>query len=120
MAASVAEIQAVFEALHLEIQTLMQMVLQLQNQVDVLSQQPATPSVQLAAPAPQPPPWRKCFVAMPERFWGDCRMFSAFLSQVQLFINAQMIHFPRDAEKVAFLCSLLAGPAASWVSPLLE
>ncbi|XP_070584356.1 protein LDOC1-like [Erythrolamprus reginae] len=120
MAASVAEMQAVFEALGLEIQALTQMVLQLQNQVDVLFQQPASPLVQLEAPAPQPPPQRKCFVAMPKRFWGDRRMFSAFLSQVQLFINAQMIHFPMDAEEVVFLCSLLASPAASWVSPLLD
>ncbi|XP_070584343.1 protein LDOC1-like [Erythrolamprus reginae] len=120
MAAGMAEMQAVFKALQLEIQALTLTVQQLQNQVEILSQQPVIAQVQPAAPAPQPLPRRKCFVALPEKFWSDRGLFAAFLSQVQFFINAQLPHFPRDAEKVAFLCSLLAGPAASWVSPLLD
>ncbi|XP_070614238.1 protein LDOC1-like [Erythrolamprus reginae] len=120
MADGMAEMQAVFEALRLKIQILTQTVVALQNQMGYLTQQPAPPLVQLVVPTPQPSPQRKCFVAMPEKFWGDRCQFPAFLSQVQLFINAQLVHFPRDAEKVAFLCSLLASPVAAWVSPLLD
>ncbi|XP_070614245.1 protein LDOC1-like [Erythrolamprus reginae] len=120
MAEGMAEMQAIFEALRLKIHTLTQKVGSLQDQVNVLTQQAAPPQVHPVAPPPVPHPRRKCFVAMPKKFWGDRRLFPAFLSQVQLFINAQRVHFPGDEDKVAFLCSLLAGPAASWVSPLLD
>ncbi|XP_070607666.1 protein LDOC1-like [Erythrolamprus reginae] len=104
-----AEVQAVFEALHQEIQALMQMMADLQNQMMQLTQQLA-PLVQQLVQAPLPMPCRKCFVAVSERFLGDHCQFPAFLSQKK---NGCM-------EKVAFLCSLPASPAAVWVLPLLD
>ncbi|XP_070584364.1 protein LDOC1-like [Erythrolamprus reginae] len=113
------EVEAIFAAFCQEIQDLTKIVADLQNQVAQLTQQPA-PLVQQVVQAPQPMSCRKCFVAMPENFGGDRCQFPAFLSQLQLFINAQLAHFSMNAKKVAFLCSLLASPAAAWVSPLLD
>uniref|UniRef100_A0A8C7DZU3 DUF4939 domain-containing protein n=1 Tax=Naja naja TaxID=35670 RepID=A0A8C7DZU3_NAJNA len=65
-----------------------------------------------------PPPWRKCPVAMPDKFDGNQAMFPAFVGQCQLFISLRAEYFPTDQDKVGFMISLLSGAAACWATPL--
>ncbi|XP_013912156.1 PREDICTED: uncharacterized protein LOC106541291 [Thamnophis sirtalis] len=64
-------------------------------------------------------PWRKCPVAMPDKFDGYQAMFAAFLGQCQLFLSLRVEDFPTDWTKVGFIISLLSGTATRWATPLL-
>uniref|UniRef100_A0A803TU14 DUF4939 domain-containing protein n=1 Tax=Anolis carolinensis TaxID=28377 RepID=A0A803TU14_ANOCA len=54
-------------------------------------------------------------VIVPERFDGTREKLPTFLAQVDLyFLQISDLSFPTDTNKVAFILSLLTGPAGRW------
>uniref|UniRef100_A0A803T1M8 DUF4939 domain-containing protein n=1 Tax=Anolis carolinensis TaxID=28377 RepID=A0A803T1M8_ANOCA len=54
-------------------------------------------------------------VIVPERFDGAREKLPTFLAQVDLyFLQISDLSFPTDTNKVAFILSLLTGPAGRW------
>uniref|UniRef100_A0A672RJ64 DUF4939 domain-containing protein n=1 Tax=Sinocyclocheilus grahami TaxID=75366 RepID=A0A672RJ64_SINGR len=54
-------------------------------------------------------------MALPASFAGDAAECGGFLLQVALFIEMQLLKFPTECSKVAFLISILTGKALLWV-----
>uniref|UniRef100_A0A803TD59 DUF4939 domain-containing protein n=1 Tax=Anolis carolinensis TaxID=28377 RepID=A0A803TD59_ANOCA len=62
----------------------------------------------------------KGHVLTPERFDGTRCKLPTFLAQVELYFSQLSAHaFPTDTSKVAFILSLLTGPAGQWATNLI-
>uniref|UniRef100_A0A803TXJ9 Gypsy retrotransposon integrase-like protein 1 n=1 Tax=Anolis carolinensis TaxID=28377 RepID=A0A803TXJ9_ANOCA len=62
----------------------------------------------------------KGHVLTPERFDGTRCKLPTFLAQVELYFSQLSVHaFPTDTSKVAFILSLLTGPAGQWATNLI-
>src|ERR1700693_6336987 len=58
--------------------------------------------------------------AMPARYDGDRFQFRAFVSQCRLFLRLNEGSYTDEFAKVAFMLTLLDGPARAWAAPLIE
>uniref|UniRef100_A0A803T0W4 DUF4939 domain-containing protein n=1 Tax=Anolis carolinensis TaxID=28377 RepID=A0A803T0W4_ANOCA len=62
----------------------------------------------------------KGHVMTPERFDGSRNKLPTFLAQIELYFSQISVQaFPTDTSKVAFILSLLTGPAGQWATNLI-
>lgn len=60
------------------------------------------------------------FVPVPERYGGDFGSCQAFLTQVSLVFELQPQSYASDRARIAYLISLLTGPAREWGAAIWE
>uniref|UniRef100_A0A7N8WLZ3 Retrotransposon gag domain-containing protein n=1 Tax=Mastacembelus armatus TaxID=205130 RepID=A0A7N8WLZ3_9TELE len=78
---------------------------------ELLQPQDVSPAL---APSPVSPGIRDTPICIPERYSGEPTSCRAFLMQCNLQFKYQPSAFPNDSAKVAFILSLLSGPAREW------
>jgi hypothetical protein len=90
------------------------------NVVPTASTSTVTTSNIAPTPAPAPSGTKEPKISAPEHFNGDRAKTRYFLAQVHLVFVMQANRFPSDGTKTGYIASLLRGPAAAWVTPLIE
>uniref|UniRef100_R4GDC8 CCHC-type domain-containing protein n=1 Tax=Anolis carolinensis TaxID=28377 RepID=R4GDC8_ANOCA len=59
-------------------------------------------------------------MALPTKFTGEASKVHVFRRQCQAYLEARAAEFPQEDIKVAWVYSLLDGPAASWATALFD
>uniref|UniRef100_G1KVN5 DUF4939 domain-containing protein n=1 Tax=Anolis carolinensis TaxID=28377 RepID=G1KVN5_ANOCA len=59
-------------------------------------------------------------LALPTKFSGEASKFHVFRRQCQAYLEARQAEFPQEDVKVAWIYSLLDGPAATWATALYD
>ncbi|XP_062825006.1 calmodulin-lysine N-methyltransferase isoform X2 [Anolis carolinensis] len=59
-------------------------------------------------------------LALPTKFSGEASKVHVFRRQCQAYIEARQAEFPQEEVKVAWIYSLLEGPAANWAMALFD
>uniref|UniRef100_A0AAQ6IB43 CCHC-type domain-containing protein n=1 Tax=Anabas testudineus TaxID=64144 RepID=A0AAQ6IB43_ANATE len=98
------ELEAQAKAIRCHEQQLEDLTLQLQHLT--LQQRSDTSPVAAAAREPHLPP--------PERFSGDPEVCAPFITQCTLIFALQPSSFPSEDARIAYIISLLSGPARQW------
>ena len=89
------------------IQTLMDQVEQLRNQVNNAPAQTSRPMLAVQA-------------RPPEEFTGDRTKFEGWISQLNLFFSLNTAALPTDRDRVLFACSYIKGTAYTYVKALVD
>lgn len=91
----------------------------LTERLNELSARPPPPAP-LVNPLNVVPPVKEPHVPDPERYHGDFGSCQAFLTQVSLVFKLQPHSYSTDEARIAYLVSLLSGPARDWGAAIWE